>query len=149
MATPQLRILIPVDGSDHSTRTVRHVVRLKDELRQPLDVVLLNVQPPVPTKDLLLDARLSEVHHLEDPLRARGAKLLEKAGAVLRAAGIECHPHVEFGEPAPVIADFTRTYHCEMVVMGTRGLGVLAGLCLGSVAAKVVHLSPVPVLLVP
>jgi nucleotide-binding universal stress UspA family protein len=149
MTTPQLRILVPVDGSDHSKRTVRHVIGLKGELRQPMEVMLLNVQPPVPAKDLLLDARLSEVHHLEEPLKARGAKLLEGADAALKAAGIECHLHVEFGDPAPVIAGFAGTYHCEMIVMGTRGLGALAGLCLGSVAHKVVHLAPVPVTLVP
>ena len=144
-----LRILVPVDGSDHSKRTVRHVIGQKGELRQPLEVMLLNVQPPVPAKDLLLDARLSEVHHLEEPLKARGAKLLEGAGAELQAAGIECHPHVEFGEPAPVIARFAKDYHCEMIVMGTHGLSALAGLVLGSVASRVVHLTPVPVVLVP
>jgi nucleotide-binding universal stress UspA family protein len=149
MATPQLRILVPVDGSDHSKRTVRHVIGLKGELRQGLEVMLLNVQPPVPASDLVLDGRLSEVHHLEEPLKSRGAKLLEAADAALGDAGIECHRHVEFGEPASVISDFARTYHCEMIVMGTHGLGALAGLVLGSVAHKVVHLAPVPVVLVP
>jgi nucleotide-binding universal stress UspA family protein len=35
-----------------------------------------------------------------------------------------------------------------MIVMGTRGMGGVAGLVLGSVATKVVHLSKVPVMLV-
>jgi nucleotide-binding universal stress UspA family protein len=35
-----------------------------------------------------------------------------------------------------------------MVVMGTRGLGAVTGMLLGSVATKVIHLSDVPVLLV-
>lgn len=149
MASSKLRVLVPVDGSEHSRRTVQHVIALKDGLRQPLEVLLLNVQPPVPAKELLLDARLSEVHRLEEPLKARGSQLLEGAFAALEAAGIEFHPHVEFGEPAPVIAGFARTYHCELIVMGTHGLGAFAGLCLGSVAHKVVHLAPVPVTLVP
>jgi nucleotide-binding universal stress UspA family protein len=149
MALTQLRILVPIDGSEHSKRTVRYAVRLKDRLRQPLEVMLLNVQPPVPTKDLLLDARLSEVRHLEEPIKAHAGKLLEESESALKAAGIECHPYVEFGEPAAVISDFARTYHCEMIVMGTHGLSALAGLFLGSVANKVMHLAPVPVVLVP
>ena len=149
MVSPSLRILIPVDGAESSTRAVKHVVGLKNKLRQKLEVLLVNVQPPVPMKELLFDSRLSELHRLEDPLKAHGAKLLAAAGAELKAAGIECQPHVEIGEPAPVIAAFARTHHCEMIVMGTHGLGPLAGLCFGSVANKVVHLSPVPVLLVP
>jgi nucleotide-binding universal stress UspA family protein len=144
-----LRVLVPVDGSDHSLRAVQHVVRLKDELRDKLEVLLLNVQRPVPMSSLLLDGRLSTVHRLEEPLKEHGLGQLARASAALAAAGIEFHPHVEIGEPAPVIAAFAGTHHCEMIIMGTRGLGAIAGLCLGSVVPKVVHVAPVPVLLVP
>ena len=36
----------------------------------------------------------------------------------------------------------------KKVYMGTRGLGTIAGLLMGSVTVKVIHLSDVPVLLV-
>ena len=52
-------------------------------------------------------------------------------------------------KPAPSIARLATTHHCEMIVMGTRGMGAVASLILGSVATKVLHLSPLPVLLVP
>jgi nucleotide-binding universal stress UspA family protein len=143
-----LRILLAVDGSEHSARAVRHVVRLKDWLREKLEVQLVNVQPPVPAKDLLLEGRLSEVRRLEEPLRAEGARQLAAAQAALGAAGIEHQSHVEIGEPAPVIVRLAETHHCSTIVMGTHGRGAVASLVLGSVAAKVVHLTPVPVLLV-
>jgi len=143
-----LRILLAIDGSEHSTRAVQYVIRLKDSLRVPLQVQLVNVQPPVPKKELLFEGRLSELHRLEEPFRAEGAKRLTGAQAALAAAGIECQPHVEIGEPAPVIAGFAGSHHSETIVMGTHGLGAIKSLVLGSVAAKVVHLSPVPVLLV-
>ena len=144
-----LRMLVPVDGSDHSLRSTRHVVKLKEELRERIEVLLLNVQPPVPMKELLFDGRLSEVHRLEGPIKAQGARQLEAARAALEAAGIECQAHVEIGDPAGTICRFAVTYHCEMIVMGTRGRGTISVLCLGSVAAKVVHQASVPVLLVP
>lgn len=143
-----MRILLAVDGSEHAARAVKHAVRLKGWLREKLDVQLVNVQPPVPSRDLLLEGRPSEVHRLEEPLRAEGAKLLAAAQAALTAAGIEHQSHVETGEPAPVIIGLARTHHCSTIVMGTHGRGAIASLVLGSVAAKVVHLSPVPVLLV-
>jgi len=143
------RILLPVDGSEASMRAVRHVIGLKAEFKNKPEVLLLNVQPPVPMKLLLLDGRPSEIHKLEEPPRAHGAELQAAAKAALDGAGIENTPHVEIGETAPAIAGFARTHHCEMIVMGTRGLGSLAGLCLGSVAHKVVHLASAPVLLVP
>jgi nucleotide-binding universal stress UspA family protein len=143
------RVLIPVDGSDDSLRAVGHAVALKDSLREKLEVLLLNVQRPVPMSSVLLDGRLSTVHRLEEPLKEHGAGQLARASAALAAAGIEFHMHVEIGEPAPVIAAFAATYHCEMIIMGTRGLGAVAGLWFGSVATRVVHLAKVPVLLVP
>lgn len=144
-----MRILIAIDGSEHSARTVKHVIRMKENMRQKLEVRLLNVQPPIPMKNVLFDGRLSEVHRLEEPLKQQGTRELAPAATALGAAGVECQSHVEIGEPAPAIARFAKTHHCEMIVMGTRGMGAVASLLLGSVATKVVHLSPLPVLLVP
>ena len=143
-----MRILLAVDGSEHSARAVKHVVRLKDWLREKLDVQLVNVQPPVPAKDLLLEGRLTEVRRLEAPLKAEGARQLAEAEAALSAAGVGFQSHVEIGEPAPVIVRLAETHHCNTIVMGTHGRGAVASLVLGSVAARVVHLSPIPVLLV-
>lgn len=143
------RILLPVDGSEASMHAVRHVIGLSKAFRNKVEVLLVNVQPPVPMKLLLLEGRPSEIDRLEGPARAHGAELQAAAKAALDGAGIENTPHVEIGETAPAIASFARTHHCEMIVMGTRGLGGLAGLCLGSVAHKVVHLASAPVLLVP
>ena len=144
-----MRILVAIDGSEHSARTVKHVIRMKDSMRQKLEVLLLNVQPPIPMKNVLFDGRLSEVHRLEAPLKQQGVRDLTPAAAALGAGGVECQSHVEIGEPAPAIARFAKTHHCEMIVMGTHGMGAIASLFLGSVATKVVHLSPLPVLLVP
>jgi nucleotide-binding universal stress UspA family protein len=47
-----------------------------------------------------------------------------------------------------VIADYARDEGCALIVMGTRGLGSIANMLLGSVATKVIHLAEVPVLLI-
>lgn len=143
------RVLIPVDGSSSSLRAVQYVVELKDKLQQPLDVLLINVQLPIPQSRLLLDGRPSEVRDLEAPLKAQGAELLAAAGKALDTASIRSRSCVEIGEPAPIIARFAKTHHCELIAMGTRGLSDIASLVLGSVARKVLHLSHVPVLMVP
>ena len=52
------------------------------------------------------------------------------------------------GHAAEKIVQVAREHQCTRIVMGTRGLGSIAGLMLGSVAYKVVHLSPIPVTLV-
>ena len=52
-------------------------------------------------------------------------------------------------QPAHEIADIAREVGAELVVMGTRGHGPIAGLLLGSVVLRLVHVAPCPVLAVP
>jgi len=67
--------------------------------------------------------------------------LAERLGALF-----DCYFRV--GDPAEVIASFSRRTRCAEIIMGTRGLGRVRGLLLGSVTMKVIHLAAVPVILV-
>jgi nucleotide-binding universal stress UspA family protein len=53
------------------------------------------------------------------------------------------------GGPAHVIADVARRAEADVIVMGTRGRGQVAGLLLGSVTQRLLHLAHCPVLAVP
>ena len=144
-----LRVLVALDGSNHSARVMKEVVRLQGDIKGGLDAVLLNVQSPLPVRELLLEGRPSEITRLEQPLRERGRAMLAPFLAELRAGGAEVRAEVEVGDPGPVIVRIAEKFHCELIVMGTRGLGAVAALFMGSVTTKVLHLAHVPVLLVP
>ncbi len=144
-----LRVLVPFDGSAPALRAVSHAIAMKDTLRPPLEVLLINVQPGIPMLEMMRDGRPSVVHQLEEPLKAQGAQTLAPARLALEQASIENRSCVVIGEAAQLIVDYAKTYHCEMVVMGTHGLGAMARLLLGSVATKVLHLASIPVVLVP
>ena len=144
-----LRVLVPIDGSEGALFAVEEVIRLAPQYTQPFEVLVLNVQPPVPAKFLLLgQGTPSDRRALEEPLREAGEEMMQPAHELLERAKIAHACHVEIGDAADTIAKFALTYHCEMIVMATRGLNAGAGLLLGSVATKVVHLAKVPVLLV-
>jgi nucleotide-binding universal stress UspA family protein len=67
----------------------------------------------------------------------------------LTAAGVKAHGHVGttiFGYAARSIVDDAIEYDVDVIVMGSRGRGDLAGLVLGSTAHKVIHLTDRPVL---
>ena len=52
------------------------------------------------------------------------------------------------GSPAEAIIEVAKTRHSDVIVIGSRGLGRLAGLVLGSTSQKVVSYAPCPVLIV-
>jgi nucleotide-binding universal stress UspA family protein len=69
----------------------------------------------------------------------------------LTAAGVTAHGVIRdtvFGYAAREIVDDAREHQADVIVMGSRGRGDLAGLVLGSTAHKVIHLADRPVLVV-
>lgn len=141
MSEPQ-KILLAVDGSKTAERAAKHVVALKAG-GFAFEVLLLNVQPewaPARTRD---EKREGVRLHLEASERA-----MRPAKAQLAQAGIAFKGALRVGDAAAQILKTAREARCDQIVMGTRGLGALTGLVLGSVAMKVVQLSKTPVTLV-
>jgi nucleotide-binding universal stress UspA family protein len=65
-----------------------------------------------------------------------------------KSAGVPLTSETREGSPAEMIVKAAEELNCVGIVMGTRGMGALANLVLGSVATKVVHLTVLPVTLV-
>lgn len=139
-----LKLLLPVDGSAGAERAVRHVAELA-HLACPLDVHLLNVQPPVDAWEVKRFLREEEIAAMQTAL---GEEATQSARAILDQAGIAYTPHHLVGDVAATIADFAHAQGCGQIVMGTRGKSALEGLLLGSISTKVLHLVRVPVTLV-
>ena len=139
------RILLPVDGSEAALRAVDHVLKKVGLYKDPAEIHLLNVQLALRqgVTEFVSQKQLDSYHHDE------GVKDLASARAKLDAAKVPYKFHIGVGEePAAVIAHYARDKKCDQVVMGTRGLSSVAGILLGSVTIKVIHLVDVPVLLV-
>lgn len=137
-------ILVPVDGSSCSDRAVEEVVKRAKSAEQ-LDVHLLNVQPRIFPEEAMvyLDAAKIDTYYYE-----QGGKALASAEQRLRKAGINYTAHRATGPVAETIIAKARELRADEILMGTRGHGRVASMLLGSVASKVLHLSPVPVTLV-
>ena len=76
---------------------------------------------------------------------------VDSAVAALTQAGINAHGVVRdtaFGRAAREIITEAKERGADVIVMGSRGRGDLAGLVLGSTAHKVIHLADRPVLIV-
>jgi len=139
-----LRILVAVDGSESSDRAVSHLLKKLAWYKEPVEVHLLNVQPPLPERV----ARAVPGGQLHDYHRENGEAVLASARAIFDAAKVPYVTHIGVGEPAHVITGYAQEKAIDQIVMGTRGLGKVAGIVLGSVTTKVIGLAEVPVLLV-
>ena len=139
------RILLPVDGSEAALRAVDHVLKKVGLYKDPAEIHLLNVQLALRkgVTEFVSQQQLDSYHHDE------GIKDLASARAKLDAAKVPYQFHIGVGEePAAVIAHYAQDKKCDQVVMGTRGLSSVAGILLGSVTIKLIHLVDIPILLV-
>jgi nucleotide-binding universal stress UspA family protein len=140
-----MRILVPVDGSENALRAVRYAVSTRDVYRDPVDIHLINVQRRVASGGVRMFIPQDQLNafYLEE-----GEAALKSARALLDAAALPYHAHVAVGEEPESIARYAREHDCNLIIMGTRGMGTIANMLLGSVSSRTIHLSPVPVLLV-
>jgi len=143
-----LKLLIAIDGSEHARQAVVAAGRLAKEVSR-LEAVLLNVGEGPNLYGLYAGPPPYDFEAMQREERARQEDLLEAALTQARACGLE---HVvkqsAVGAPAQEIARVAAEHGVDQIVMGTRGMNPLAGLLLGSVAQRVVHLAEMPVLLV-
>lgn len=138
-------LLIPVDGSEYSARAIDYVARRVKSSSEPVRLHLLNVQAPIVTVNVKL---FVSQESLQEYYREEGTKAITPAAEQLKAHGLEATPHISVGDAGKIICDFAVEKAATEIVMGTHGRGALAGTLIGSVAQKVVHLAPVPVVLV-
>jgi nucleotide-binding universal stress UspA family protein len=137
-------LLVPIDGSENSFRALDYAA--SHGKYGPVTLHLLHVGPPLDDYGMV-GAHLSPQQHAK-LMKERAHSILKRATGRVRSAQVECKTHIVIGNVATTVAAQSRRLKCESIVMGTRGMGGIANLLLGSVASKVVHLARVPVTLV-
>jgi nucleotide-binding universal stress UspA family protein len=137
------KILVPVDGSPASLRAVDFAIEMASQ-NPGTSLVLLNVQN-VSAMALTGAVMGSDLEGTASQASAWGlGEAVEKS----EAAGAVFKTFVRSGRAAETIAQVAREEDIQHIVMGTRGLGSVQGLLLGSVATKVIHLAEVPITLI-
>jgi nucleotide-binding universal stress UspA family protein len=142
-----MNILLAVDGSKNSLDAVANIIAHANWFKVPPKVQLLHVHLPVPTVGAVFGHGPSK-EVLDRYYTEEGDKALETAKSMLDKARIPHADSILVGDPAATIVDHATRSECELICMGTRGLGAAASLVLGSVANKVLHMTDLPVLMV-
>jgi nucleotide-binding universal stress UspA family protein len=127
-------ILVGTDGSETAQTAVRRAVELAAGLKASLQIV--SAYEP------LADSGLRGAH--EDAVA-----LLERARAEAEEAGVgEVETFARQGDAADAILDVAEEQHCDLVVVGNKGMTGAKRFLLGSVPNKVSHHAPCSVLIV-
>jgi nucleotide-binding universal stress UspA family protein len=146
------RIMVAVDGSEHADRAVDMAADLALRYRVPLSV--LHVRTRLGTGQIPVGlAGYERLEHMylteEGLLEGAATRIAENAAGKARRAGVQTvETIVETGDPASTIVHAAEASGSDLIVLGSRGLGELGGLLLGSVSHKVGHLAHCPVLTV-
>ena len=161
-------ILVPTDGSDHANKAVELASDIAEKYQAR--IIFLHVLPKGPLPESLL--HMAQAEHITKaqsgpsaPLSPEGKfpastilgkaeefdevrmfmaeKILGNAKRVAKDKGVETVSGViEDGEATDLILDYAKKEGANVIVMGSRGLGTLKGLLMGSVSHKVSQMSP-------
>ncbi len=137
------RIMAPTDLSPASAHAVDMAVDLALKYGAALSLVHVYELPSYLYTGMMYTA-FDLLTPLEEHLSGELAKLLQS----VRARGVDASSIFKPGFPADEIMTLVEETHSDLIVIGTHGRRGFSRVFLGSVAEKVVRMSPVPVLTV-
>jgi len=140
-----LKILVPVDTSTESRYAIQHVIH-RVWTGEALEIHLIHVQARLSRYVSRFVARSDRQAYYAE----RSAIAFKAAGELLDRAGIRYSAvHVSQGDPAREIVRYAESNRFDGIVMASARLGSVSEAVLGSVAAKVLRTSRLPVEVVP
>lgn len=137
------RILVPLDGSHLAERAIEVAAPMAQAVEGSL--VLLRVVPPFEEARLYIpdaaeELRGAQVQAAEEYLAAVSARIA--------ADRLSTETHVVIGPVVESIAEQATHLHCEMIALTSHGMGGRVAQVFGSVALKLLHAAPSPVLVI-
>lgn len=131
-------LLFSIDSSPGAKKVIQTVLDMA-QLCQSKVVLLSVVEPP----------ESSDPSHPEQTSTEAVASLLGQAKKLFEQRGFETDTIEREGNPAFVICDVADEVSADLVIIGCRGIGLTDERREDSVSARVINLSPCPVLVVP
>jgi nucleotide-binding universal stress UspA family protein len=131
------KILLATDGSEDATLAARAAIELSNRTASELHVV--HVWHDVPTAHFQSYVRAQLRQEAEEVLKKQLEHIEQAGGTVAKA-------HLREGRTVDEILDLSEELEVGLLIVGSRGLGGVRRIVLGSVSEGIVHHSHVPVL---
>jgi nucleotide-binding universal stress UspA family protein len=134
-------IIVAVDGSEQGMLALNHARAIAECFSAKL--ILVHAFPH--TSDLR-DA--VEYNSLVGLRIKKGEEIIAAARKQLGRISVEVVEELLEGPAPEAILSVATTRHCDLIVMGSRGMGTLKGMVFGSVSTKISHYASCPVMVV-
>ncbi len=133
-----MKILLATDGSDHSKKALEEAAKIAGGCNAD-EVAVINVYEKSPSLSGIdwynvTDEDLKRFKKLEEQNLEERMKLLHTAVKTLQQKNVKARSIIKEGHPAETIARVAREGDYDLLVVGSRGLGGLKKLFLGSVS---------------
>lgn len=134
-------ILLAFDGSECSNKALVYAGSLAEQYGAALWLVHVFTH----TSDML---GYEDFEKLYAKRKSAGQAVVDEALLKLDQIKLKVHAELLEGPEAESILKTAEKLQADLIVMGTRGLGAVKGLLIGSVSRKVIHLASCPVMVV-
>lgn len=136
------RILVATDGSEVAKAAEQRGAKLAEKLGEMLTLSYVVEPPMVPPEGAFPLTEILDDHE------AWAKNYLKDRARELNKPGLEVNTYVTIGSPAESIAKQAEDPSVDMVIVGSRGHNAVLRLVLGSVATRLGHICPKPLLIV-
>lgn len=142
-----MRMLLTVDGSDHSYEAVRSLKYLSRA--EELHIVHV-IDVPSPAYPMMMPEVAQELYETaERNMRDDGTRLLDRIVSLLPLDVGPVTKHLVAGSPADQIVALAEQLKIGLILLGTRGLGPIKERLIGSVSHRVLTFGPGAKLILP
>ena len=139
-------IVVGVDGSSQSRHAAQVAASLAERSQAVLHIMTV-VRPPEGWWGIVGSPPTSTA--LSKTLTDARMQILEAIVDEVDLSRVDYETVEEIGDPARMLLDHLASTDADLLIVGKRGAGPIERMLLGSVANRVVHDAPCPVLVVP
>lgn len=151
------KILVPLDGSEHSLRALNIAAQIADKFKGKLSLVhvyqvgvvpIVMPEPTTVTPPGVPVTTPMEVSRMTEAAREAGDRILKDAEENVKETGVEMEKLLVEGHVVQEIIRTAKEGGFDLIVIGARGISHIRELLLGSVTDGVIHHVSCPVLVV-
>ncbi len=138
-------LLVPVDNSENSLRALQYAIEIA-KICESFELYLVTAHEAAHDNPRIL--AYMPLDKVEQSLKEYSEAVLRPAIEMAAAADVKFTSEVLVGPVPKVIVERAESLGCHTIVIGTRGMGMIGNLVMGSIATKIIHLTKRPVTLV-